>query len=429
MKKIHFSIALIICAIVVSSCKDDAGLTSALDAEKAGVFRAPGGKYSDYIISPEEAMDMVANDLKKSGGEFAKKRITGAEPVILGKITVNMKGWEDLYEQGYFKSEDPAFYIVHFETDGGFAIVFPDKDLGVSVLHAQTFESTSAEEGYKAAASYTPTPPVIDPDDPWWLEGSINPSGGKKLKDWVLDAVLNNIHSLGIEAINYPDPYTFRENPNGNNGGSYTDPTWSSLQTNTCPADFWVTSGYPLNAHQQGYDLGMIAPVVTEFLGFFGGEKTYFGQAGNWTAIIPTLKSGQVDDVAAYWAYKFSDYCRVHDAGLDYFKYVPLLLKNECGFGTVAPKTYIYDRWQYENTELSQLIKNGKPVIVYTNVPALAYKEEILYKNSYHQGHGGSVVFTYYDSKIWYKISLENTVETAWTQMSALEGAFYYIAY
>ena len=105
-----------ICAMVVSSCKDKV-LIPAQDAEHTGIFRSPSsGKYSEYIISPEKAIEMVANDLKRSGSEFAGKQISHVETVIIEGIRQMLS--EDLFEEDFILLSAPAFYIVHLKNEG-----------------------------------------------------------------------------------------------------------------------------------------------------------------------------------------------------------------------------------------------------------------------------------------------------------------------
>jgi len=85
--------------------------------------------------------------------------------------------------------------------------------------------------------------------------------------------------------------------------------------------------------------------------------------------------------------------------------------------------------YQMENTDLSKILKDKRPVIISCGVPALAYKEDIE-QRYYHYVNGGIILetITEYDSKIWYKVSLENDVQPAWSKMSLLNIPFYYIA-
>jgi len=145
MKTLKFFAALTICAMLVSSCKDDS-MVSALDAEQV-IARTSGnsGMYSDYILSESEAIAMVANDLKQSGGEFAKKHISHVEPVIQEYL---MELYDpEMVEEDLMRATDPAFYLMHFN-GGGFAVFYPDKRLGVAILHAQTAGSVTAEDFY-----------------------------------------------------------------------------------------------------------------------------------------------------------------------------------------------------------------------------------------------------------------------------------------
>ena len=393
MKPLKFFIALTVCATVMASCNKNAMLNSAQDAEQKGIARSPGGKYSDYIISLQEAMDMVADDLKESGGKFAQKQVSYAQPVILGEITVNMEVWDMIFEKELFKREDPAFYIVHFEgEEEGFGIVFPDKRLGAEIMHVQTFGDMSAEDLYNAAEVYEGIkPPGMDPNYP------TNPDWhGKTAIDWLVDNQVGYIHSIG-EDIAQDDYKNLKLDPNGIHGNDEWDywyhTNWQTIKTNDSQANFWVASGFPLNYYAvqqfQGYNLGMIAPTVTEFLGFFGGEKTYFGTTGNWDEIISDLNSYQVNSVAGYWAYEISNFCRVYTSfePVESFGRIVPLLKNECGYSSANIQLYTYDMYQMENTDLSKILKDKKPVIISCGVPALAYKEDIE-QRYYHYNSG-----------------------------------------
>ena len=430
MKTLKFFAALTICAMLVSSCKDDV-MGSVLDAEQV-IARTPGnsGMYSDYIMSESEAIAMVANDLKNSGGEFAKKQISHVEPVM-------HEHFMDLYdpeiaESGFVEATDPLFYIVHFK-DGGFSIVQPDSRLGAEILYAQTFYTISCEDFYRGVYR---EPVALDKDS---LLCFIPPPIGDGFEDpdtiiprpyWdnALLQIVNDFKKrLGeiLEKYSYP---SFKYDASA---------PWVTYEIHTANTQFFLKSGAPLNPYQDR-KLGAIAPAVIGFLGYLGEPYTMFAQTGSWDWLKQNFFDfGNTLFPLPYWAYEISRECKadiiqpLYRYIGDFDKVTPLL--NDLGVPSERKVYNNYDRTRIDNSRLTELLRAGKPVLVHhDNKTGLAFQEEMQVKEIYWRGLNDAIMSTIYEyrSKIIFKVSLEDRVGEAYAITSTkLNNNFYYIVY
>ena len=437
MKTLKFFIALTVCATVMVSCTKDAMLDSAQDAEQRGIARSPGGKYSDYIITPEEAMNMVDKDLQESGGEFAKKQVSHVEPVM-NEVFMELYSQKVplMIEMDLIKSTDPMLYIVHFE-DEGFAIVQPDSRLGAEIMSAQTFYTISCEDFYRNAN----TGPMVPNEDSLLCfcgVDNIQPPKPVKPPNLFWDESTSQIIALILRIWQDVIDRGF-----GNPTNIYdTSAPWYTTKTHTANTQFFLKAGAPLNT-TQGYYLGMISPAVIGFLGYKEMPNTMFGQTGDWTYIkqgfwlYPAFATPPV----GFWADKISKACKadamhpLYGYVGDFNKVTPLL--NELGF-PCTKKRYSnfyygdYDYTQIDNSQLTALIRAGSPVLVYHNgTVGLAFKEDIKVKEIYWRGLNNVILSTiyHYKSKIYYKVSLEDKVDEKYVYTDAANNNLYYIAY
>ena len=405
MKTLKLSIALIICAAAVSSCKDDA-MVSASDAERTGISRAPQhGDYSWYIISPDEAIDMVVKDLEKSGGEFVKKQISHVEPVMIEGIKHLIN--PELFENDFIAASDPAFYIVHFKEEG-YALVNPDKFFGGNiVVSAQTKGKIAAEEFYKLEPSDgditldewleydaymaklpgqgSQDPPIPTPKQ--WLEEMMK--GKKSFIKWWDDHYDKMKTDLsGFKITKRSTPNDIITNLTGS-GESLVTYNWKVVEDNNTHPDLFMSSNSPLNSYHPNYQMGTAAPTLLNFIGFFGGTSTFlFGQTGSWALI---KNNGYFTAPAPFWAYEIDQYCTTaynvcdengNSGGTMTVKDSPnkaLMFLQENGYPSAELKTYACSARNWYNGAISDILKSGKPLVIFTllNTAALAHREVI----------------------------------------------------
>jgi len=422
MKK--FFLFAAVAVIGLSSCKND-GLISAQDAEQMGIARSPvSSNYSDYIISPDDAMDMVADDLKQSGGEFAKKQIADIEPLLYSDFEFELQYFEELQELGIIEMSDPMIYIVRF-VDGGYALMTADRDFGVEIFHVQTGGEITKDEAI--SPSQSPSIP----------SGYSVPYPDMSLNYWA-----NLMVALVKEKYGWKEPHITKwgdrwrlEWANGNWGnGPINIPYWSGYtkyDENLVPTSFWVSAGAPLNQYGA---LGTLAPAMLEFLGYHEDVNTLFNISGNWSAI----KSWHGTAPAPQWTWDIHNYCKITDINtqVTYFNYLGLakdFLLTQCS--GAYPNTSIVPLVHNDNSPASgaitELIANNKPVLVqFGGVAGLAYKEDLLIDTerwSLTQNPTGNVR---YSSRIWYRVSTTDPQPVDFkTIRHSFQGAFYYIAY
>jgi len=359
MKTFKISSALIICAMIVSSCKDG-GVNPALDAEQQGISRTPmSGNYSEYIISPDEAMDMVAKDLYESGGEFAKKQIADIEPLLYSDFEFELQYFEELQELGIIEMSDPMMYIVRF-VDGGYALMTTDRDFGVEIFHIQTGGEITKDEA--TAPSKAPT-------------GGFNSA-------WAELVIANFKYKFGLMEefiLEWGDRWRLRHAPVD---PFYRPTSWTEWANNWQNYQHNITNPAPSFFALNYYGTwGTLTSAVLEFLGYFENPSNFFGISGNWSA-IKSWHGGINNHPAADWAWAIQDYCNVTD-----FSKVRNFLVNECSGqypnARILQLTHDYD--VKESGEISELLIGNKPVIAqYGNEIVLIYQEYLQKDLEYH---------------------------------------------
>ncbi|MDR0829634.1 MAG: hypothetical protein LBN95_05945 [Prevotellaceae bacterium] len=364
--------------------------------------------YSDYILSEADAVALVEKDLQNAGGEFAKKTVAKIEPILFSDFKKSEKEFLKLQQENIIKLSNPALYIVSLQ-DGGFALVFPDKDFGVSVIHAQTRGETSKEE----VCGVLPN----NPNDPEYLNFNY---WGDRLEGWVLTLFLNRI----VIAID-KDGMRIRRDDTIIPGGvvSLVPGNWHTVENGLHTVvvnNFWGT-GAPLNSYAatQNVVLNPIAPTVLEFLAFFENPTSLLGINNiNWV----NVRAYTASSVAPQLAFNINQYCG------NSFSMAANLLKNGCSgyYPNAAVVQYNgYDMYQ----QPTNIVSANRPVIIYfNNEPALAYQEDVQVRD-WHWSGGGVVDFYEYKSVIYYKISTSDDAIPAHTENSLLNGNMSYIAY
>jgi len=335
MKHLHFFFAtvILVASLGLSSCKDSSMLP-APDAEQAGIARAPVGKYSEYIISPDEAIDIVANDLKQSGGVFAQKRIADIEPLLFSDFEFD---FNNLQELGAIKVSDPLIYIVRFEK-GGYALMTCDKDFGVEVFHVQTGGDITQDE-------------ITTPSKLFWAN-SIVANFMYKFGLWE-----EFIHKWGFEWRFRHAPYNLFDRPSSWTEWANNWQVYKYNGTNPVP-NFLVMSTDFLESYGP---LGTLACTVLEFLGYHKKPSILFGIQGDWNNIFSYTYHIGYGYPAAQWAFQIENYCNYGD-----FSKIKNFLLNECSgeYPNARILELIHDYNVEESGELSDLLINNKPVIV-----------------------------------------------------------------
>jgi hypothetical protein len=418
MKKKFFIVAVATMGLIACN-KADLADNSLPAPQKAG---ANNDSYSSYILKYDEVCSFVLKDLARSGGEFAKKQIASAEPILFSDFEFALEDLQTLQEEQIIEIKDPAFYLVHFK-DGGYAIVFPDKDFGVTIIHAQTEGETSKEEICEA--------PPVPGGDPWAEpEDMFAPHYWRdKMIAWVMYLYHRQMH-LYDEEHGWEYYIHLIRNPTTGPGEDNPWSQWYVTNTNEVPTSFFVSAGYPLNQHPEDYTLSTLAPAMIEFLGFFEQPSTLFNVEGDWSAI----KSDHGSYPAPEWALKINTYCfpsttygYFSSNFSAHFSRAKDFLLLECGGNypnanilQLAPNDFSAP----VTDTLSDIIASRKPVLVWFKSGAgFAWKEEFLRRDRYYMDSSE------YDSRIYYKVSTEAaSVDDRWTLRSCLES-LYYIAY
>jgi len=407
-----FAAVMVTAALTVglSSCNKDDVTVPASDAGKGVVARAAGngGSYSDYIITPQEAMDMVANDLKKSGGEFAKKQVESVEPVIISGIQQLLD--PELFDCGLIVASDPAFYIVHFQKDDGYVLLNPDKIFGgPTIVSVQTEGTISADDFYNFKltdvvsledwldqdAQMSKLPVIWSQGDVWtWINkhssfGDFGIDWWHKYYDDLYE--INTDIAIKLLGMHTADVMTvFRRSSGSSNLPIITvDSTeWTTIKDNNIPSELLLlmSSNSALNSYVSNYQMGSAAPTILNFIGFFGGTTTLFGQTGNWSAI----KNDYSTAPAPYWAWSIDQYCSYNTQICNEDgNCAPMVVKDSPtralmflqsnGYPNAEMKIYSCSGDQQMNGAISNIIASQRPVIIFTkfNGVALAYREEV----------------------------------------------------
>jgi len=420
MKKLKFFIALTVCATVMVSCTKDTMLNSAQDAEHGVIARSPGGIYSDYIITPEEAMNMVDKDLQESGGEFAQKHTDYVEPLLFSDFEFELKYFEDLAELDIIKMSDPLAYIVYFDDDG-YALMTCDKDFGVEILHVQTGGTIAKNEAVTSSILCGYPPGYESPYHSgifphFWADLLVEQF--KQQYGWKEEII-----------IKWSDLWRMAQDPNWSGGPSNVElfGSYQTYQTNEVQTSFWLSAGYPLNQYGT---LGTLAPAVLELLGYHEYVNTIFGITGNWSAI----KSWHGTAPAPQWAWDIQNYCYSGITPIGGtpgpFSLAKHFLSTQCvQYQNAKIVELVHDDNSPSSGNITDLIAYGNPVLVrYSSTYGLAYKEELQESFGYWS-YTNLPSRVRYSSKIWYNVSLQDKVETCKTVRHALEGVFHYIAY
>ena len=435
-KSINFAAVMFMAALTIglASCNKYAMLNSAQDAEHGVIARSPmGGDYSDYIITPEEALIMVANDLIQSGGEFARKQVDYVEPLLFSDFEFELGYFEELERLDIIKMSDPLAYIVYFDDDG-YALMTCDKDFGVEIMHVQTGGTITKDEA---------TTPLITLGYPEGYEDPYNSGIHPHL--WADLLVARFKEQYGWKEVLILNNFQWRFKYCDDCGGGSHISTyvgfaneWATYHKDSVKTSFWLTAG-ELNEFGT---IGTLAPAVLEFLGYFENPSTLFGITGNWSAI----KSWHSTTPAPQWAWEIQNYCTIAlPGGLQtgtIFGFAKNFLVNECNgyYSSADVVQLIHDEDNPSSGAITDKIAEGKPVLVnFNSKTGLAHKEWLqkdLQYTFYFYSNGATRIPTgreRYSSIIFYKVSLQNEVMDCKTNREALAqpgaSVFKYIAY
>ncbi|MDR0830756.1 MAG: hypothetical protein LBN95_11700, partial [Prevotellaceae bacterium] len=255
------------------------------------------GGYSDYILSEQDAIALVKKDLQNAGGEFAKKTVAGVEPILFSDFEDSEKEFLELQQENIIKLSNPALYIVSLQ-DGGFALVFPDRDFGVSVIHAQTSGSASVD-GLLGGKSKFYIDGLKELQSHYWLG---------QLEVWVLALFREKTKVpdvLNLFGGDFHDGLSLR--PSTERGKPFSPiikyGDWETIDNGVhlvAVNNIWGT-GYPLDIYAATQStnipingststpnivLKSIAPTVLEFLAFFEYPNSLLGINNiDWTDI------------------------------------------------------------------------------------------------------------------------------------------------
>ncbi|MDR0830223.1 MAG: hypothetical protein LBN95_08975 [Prevotellaceae bacterium] len=388
------------------------------------------GGYSDYILSEADAIALVEKDLQNAGGEFAKKTVANIEPILFSDFEDSEKGFLELQQAEIIKLSDPALYIVSLQ-DGGFALVFPDKDFGVSVIHAQTTGEMSQDD-----VQYANIERPSKPGNPYPSDRTL--AAIKQAEDFIMK--LFREHTviptfLDITGNGYDNDKN-RYIIVGKRTGSGSMPSikygdWETVEGGVhlvAVNNIWGT-GYPLDIYAATQStnipingststpnivLKSIAPTVLEFFAFFEYPNSLLGINNiDWTDI----KLHTASSVAPQLAYKINQYL-----------FSPTnLLRMECG-GIFS--NAVYQQYVYNASQPTHIVSANHPVIIFidnNNTPALAYKEEVQRRECTYKHNLSTVSYYEYQSKIHYYVSSLSGYDEVFTDTSL--NTFYYISY
>ena len=411
-KSINFVAVMLatISVIGLSSCKDES-VIPAQDAERGVIAKVPGGgNYSEYIITPKEAIDMVAKDLKELGGKFAKKQVKDVEPLLFSDFEFELEYFEKLEELGAIKVSDPMVYIVRF-VEGGYALMTCDKDFGVEILHVQTGGEITKDDATTLSNNI-------------WANSTVSYFKGqfvlweKFIFEW---GDMWRLRHAPIDPFYRPTSWNEWAND------------WQVYQHNrTNPSISYFALGH------YGYDYLYLAPAVLEFLGYFENPSTFFGISGDWSVIKSWngIGNAPADD----WARKITFYCNI----IDFFKIKDFLL-NECSgqYPNARNLQLIHDYNVKKSGELSGLINDNKPVIAKfekdkhgTDMVVIIYEEylqkDLEYRcvvNANGTCSSSPTGRERYSSTIRYEVAYEGGWCSMATKRHYLGLELYYIAY
>lgn len=334
--------------------------------------RAPqNGDYSEYIISPEEAKALVSKEAEQ-WGLSSDVEYKSVETVIVGDILAEYYMLDNdtikvLLEYGIMSFSDPAFYILNF-TKGGYAMVLPNKKMGVGIVHVQNYDIEQSNTPSPNYPSIWNIPNIPNIDTISWTPPS------KFIRDkwvrWVLSGRSKDKPKVS--------EYELTVNPDFQNGGSGGS-TCEEFST-WVPKDSFelATTFYPKaeDFNMQDIDsLDRCWQVMFSFLGFWENPSMIFEQTGDWV----TIKNDINTDPAPYWAKNMDKYFKIpwinHSYAESFYRML-VFLRDECNgaYPNVSLERYIYkERTKY--SDISFMLRWGKPVIVLIDgEPFLAVK-------------------------------------------------------
>lgn len=324
-------------------------------------------EYSDYIISPEEAIalamkDAELNDLWDRTPSFESIETVIVEDLLEEYNMLNNDTINTLFENGIMMLDDPAYYIVNF-AEGGYAVVLPNRNLDVTIPHTQNYDSEP---------SYIITPPIgtfgtgipgYDPI-PWLPADKAGDRAG-----WV-DWAMNIAKAL----YEYDNDITGDIPPARHVVYSAWEPV-NALATN---ANFFPEKQNFNNP--EAASLGKCWQVLFSFLGFWENPNTLFGQTGDWA----TIKNDINTDPALYWAMEITNYCEIplpNGYHIENPYRMFSFLIDECSGAYPNASIHLlgYDKTT-NYSDISHLLSENKPVIMIKNLQPFLAKWEIIYE-------------------------------------------------